>query len=138
LVAKRNPGIAMRNKTFILSVLPERLGICRHDSSAPIPDRVYQSSFFSVTRTLDELSIVCDETHIPKEHACSIGWRCLKIKGPLDFSETGILASLSRSLAEAGIPIFVLSTYDTDYILVKEKDISRAIEALEQDGHNVI
>ncbi|MBW1841400.1 MAG: ACT domain-containing protein [Deltaproteobacteria bacterium] len=127
----------MRNKTFILSVLPERLGICKYDPSAPIPEWAYQFSFFSITRTSDELSIVCNETHIPEEESCSIGWRCLKIKGPLDFSETGILASLSRTLAAAGVPIFVLSTYETDYILVKDKDLARAVEALENDGHKI-
>ncbi|MFC1829441.1 ACT domain-containing protein, partial [Thermodesulfobacteriota bacterium] len=91
-------GSDKTNSVFTLTVLPERLGICKRDPSTPVPDRVYQSPFFSVTRTLDELSIVCDETHLPKEHASSIGWRCLQVKGPLDFSETGIMASLSLSI----------------------------------------
>lgn len=126
------------NRIFTLIVLPERLGICKVDPSAPIPEQVVQSSFFAVTRTLDELSIVCNETQLPENKTCSMGWRCFKVKGPLDFSETGILASLSRSLADAGIPIFVLSTYDTDYILVKDEDLARAVETLQSDGHNII
>ncbi|MFH2218315.1 MAG: ACT domain-containing protein [Pseudomonadota bacterium] len=126
------------NRVFALIVLPERLGICGRDPSATVPDRVYKSSFLSVTRTPDELSIICNETHILKEDRCSIGWRRLQVKGPLDFSETGILSVLSRPLADAGIPIFALSTYETDCILVKEKDLARAVEALESDGHKII
>jgi hypothetical protein len=131
-------GKTKASRVFTLTVLPEQLGICRRDPSAPIPDRVVQSSFFSVTRTPDELSIVCNETHMPKEERCSIGWRCLKIKGPLDFSETGILAALSRALAEAEIPIFVLSTYETDYILVRKQHLTRAVDVLESAGHSVV
>jgi hypothetical protein len=128
----------MQNRAFSLIVLDETFGICRLDPSAPIPERVYQSSFFSITRTLDELSIVCNEMHIPKEHRCSSGWRCLQVKGPLDLSETGILSALSRSLAEAEIPIFALSTYETDYLLVKEQDLKRTVETLESNGHKII
>ena len=95
----------MQNRAFSLIVLGEKFGICRLDPSAPIPKQVYQSSFFSITRTPDELSIVCNEMHIPKAHRCNRGWRCLQIKGPLDLSETGILSALSRSLAEAEIPM---------------------------------
>ncbi|MFC1811189.1 ACT domain-containing protein [Thermodesulfobacteriota bacterium] len=128
----------MQNRTFSLTVLDEKFGICRLDPLASVPERVYQSSFFSITRTPDELSIVCNEMHIPKAHRCSSGWRCLQVKGPLDLSETGILSALSRPLAEAKIPIFALSTYETDYLLVKEQDLKRAVETLESDGHKIV
>jgi hypothetical protein len=128
----------MQNRAFSLIVLDETFGICRLDPSALVPERVYQSSFFSITRTPNELSIVCTETHIPKSHRCSRGWRCFQVKGPLDLSETGILSTLSRSLAEAEIPIFALSTHDTDYLLVKEQDFKRTAETLESNGHNII
>jgi len=128
----------MQKKRFTLSILPDRYGIYRFDPSFSVPERVYQSSFFSITRTLDELSIVCNEIHIPKEHHCSSGWRCLQVKGPLDLSETGILSALSRSLAQAKIPIFALSTYETDYLLVKEQDLKRTVETLESNGHKII
>jgi hypothetical protein len=126
------------NRVFTLIVLPERLGICNLDPAASIPDRVFQSAFFSVTRTPDELSVVCHETHIPEGHPCDRGWRCLQVKGPLDFSETGILFMLSRPLAAANIAIFALSTHETDYILVKEKDLARTVEALQSDGHHIV
>lgn len=128
----------MQNRAFNLIVLDETFGICQLDPRATVPKQVYQSSFFSIIRTPDELSIVCNEMHTPKAHRCSNGWRCLRIKGPLDLSETGILSVLSRSLAEAEIPIFVLSTYETDYLLVKEQDLKRTIETLESKGHKVI
>jgi len=128
----------MQNRAFSLIVLDETFGICRLDPSALVPERVYQSSFFSITRTPNELSIVCTETHIPKSHRCSRGWRCFQVKGPLDLSETGILSTLSRSLAEAEIPIFALSTHDTDYLLVKEQDFKRTVETLESNGHKII
>ncbi|MFC1488802.1 ACT domain-containing protein [Thermodesulfobacteriota bacterium] len=128
----------MQNRAFSLTVLDEKFSICRLDPSASVPERVYQSSFFSITRTLDELSIVCNEMHIPKTHHCSSGWRCLQVKGPLDLSETGILSALLRSLAEAKVPIFALSTYETDYLLVKEQDLRRTVEILESNGHKII
>ena len=128
----------MQNKTFSLVVLDETVGICRLDPSALVPEQVYQSSFFSITRTLDELSIVCNEMHISKADRCSRGWRCLQVKGPLDLSETGILSVLSRILAEAEIPIFALSTYETDYLLVKTQDLNRAVNTLESNGHKII
>ena len=128
----------MHKRTFSLAILDETFGICRLDPSASVPERVYQSSFFSITRTLDELSIVCNERHIPKEYCSSRGWRCLQVKGPLDLSETGILAALFRTLAEVKIPIFALSTHDTDYLLVKEQDLKQTVETLESNGHKII
>ena len=100
----------------------------------PIPEWAH-SGFFSMTRTPDELSIVCNEEIVPDGVACEKGWHCLQVKGPLDFALTGILASLAAPLAEAGISIFAISTYDTDYFLVKELD--RAIAVLFKAGHNV-
>ena len=125
-------------RAFTLTVLSERLGICSLEPPASVPDQIFQSSFFSVTRTSDELSIVCNETHMPKKGRCSTGWCCLQVEGPLDFSETGILSALSRPLAEAQIPIFVLSTYETDYLLVKEQNLNQAIDVLTSEGHSII
>lgn len=87
----------------------------------------------SITRTGDELSIIC--ATIPPEVDGERGWRCLKVRGPLDFSLTGVLASIAAPLAEAAVPIFSISTFDTDYILVREFDLERAKQALIRAGH---
>jgi len=90
-----------------------------------------------MTRTADELSLVCAESAVPQDVQCEPGWRLFKIAGPLDFALTGILESVAQPLAEAAISIFAISTYDTDYVMVKERDIEKAAQALEQAGHRV-
>jgi hypothetical protein len=87
---------------------------------------------------LDELSVVCQEELVPANIRAENGWRGLKVEGPLDFALTGILAGLASALAQAGVSLFAISTFDTDYILVKEKDLAKAIRALEQAGHRVV
>lgn len=94
-------------------------------------------SFVSTTRTAEELSIVCPQIQVPAVMKRKEGWRCLKVRGPLDFSLTGILASLTTPLAKAGISVFAISTYDTDYLLVKEENLEKAIEILVKKGHRV-
>ena len=118
-----------------LSILPTRLAVCRLGKSQPIPPWATNGGFFSVTRTDDELSIVCEEAHIPPGVQVERGWRGLKVEGPLDFSLTGILAGLAGTLANAGISLFAISTYDTDYVLVKEPDLEKTIGALSQAGY---
>jgi hypothetical protein len=120
-----------------LSVLPGRYAICRLSSEALIPDWAGPDDFLSITRTTDELSIVCSETTVPEGAKCDRGWRCLKVEGPLDLSLTGVLASLANPLAEARINIFAISTFDTDYLLVKEENLPRATEVLNQSGHRI-
>lgn len=94
-------------------------------------------SFLSITRTADELSVVCPEEYAPEGAAVEVGWRAMKVEGTLDFSLVGILASISAPLADAGVGIFVVSTFDTDYVLVKEASLERAVSALEGAGHEV-
>jgi len=113
-----------------LSILSGNLAVCRLDKNALIPSWATKSEIFSITRTADELSIVCNENTLPPNIKAEKGWRAFKVEGPLDFSLTGILASLANPLAKAKISIFAISTYDTDYILVKEKDFKRAKEVL--------
>jgi hypothetical protein len=118
-----------------LSVLPEKFMICRLEPEAVIPEWAAGAGpFLSITRTADELSIVGAETNAPGDVKSERGWRCLKVEGPLDLSLVGILASLLRPLAEAQVNIFAISTYDTDYVLVKEEKLARAKEALTQSG----
>ena len=120
-----------------LQLLPERLAICRLEPHEPLPDWVARFPFWSITRTHDELSIVMPEESVPAGWKQETGWRCLKVCGPLEFSVTGILVSLAAPLAEAGVSIFALSTYGTDYLLIREADLESARRALAANGHVV-
>ena len=93
--------------------------------------------FISVTRTIDELSVVCAAVSVPANVTADHGWRGLRVEGPLPFTLVGILASLSATLAAEEISVFVISTYDTDYLMVKDDDLPRAVVALEADGHDI-
>ena len=119
-----------------LSVLPETLAICRLEHEASVPMWA-TGSFVSITRTSDELSIVCHERDVPSGVKTDRGWRALKIEGPLDLALTGVLASIAVPLAEARINIFAISTFDTDYVLVKVDRVAEAIGVLRRAGHVV-
>lgn len=127
----------MTNKKLTMSLMKETYAVCRLSTAEPTPEWVMDSQFFSVTKTSDELSIVCEEEKVPENIKCEKGWRTLKVEGPLDFSLIGILASISTTLAKNGISIFAISTYDTDYILVKDKDLGDSIKALAEGGYEV-
>jgi hypothetical protein len=114
-----------------LSLIPLSLAVCRLNKTASIPSWATCGSFFSITKTDDELSVVCPERNVPANIMSEKGWMALKVKGPLDFSLTGVLASIATPLAEAGISIFAISTFETDYILVKEENVKSAAEILE-------
>lgn len=120
-----------------MKLLPECYGVCRLNSGDDIPGWVTAGEFFSITRTSDELSVVCREQSIPDDVQAEKSWRILKVLGPVDFSLTGILAAISAILAASQISIFAISTYDTDYILVKEKDIDHSIDALKNTGYEI-
>ena len=113
-----------------LILLPDSLAICRLSKDAKIPDWALAGSFYAVTRTEDELSIVCSDGHPPPGTKFDSGWRALKVQGPLALEEIGVLAGITAPLAEAGIPVFVISTFDTDYLLVKQQHLSRAVRLL--------
>jgi hypothetical protein len=121
--------------TFV--ILRETFAICRLDKGAPIPDWTFQGSLFSVTRTKDELSIVCPLINVPKGTICNQAWSCLMVEGPLDLSSTGIISSIASTLEKEGISLFSISTYDTDYVMVKERDLEKAIFALTEGGHRI-
>ena len=127
----------MKLKPLVISVIKDTFVVCRFDSFSHIPESILQSHFYSITKTADELSIVCPEEFFPKDRKCEMNWKCLKIHGPLDFAQTGILSSMTTPLATAGISVFALSTYDTDYVMVKDHDLERAVETLTQSGHRV-
>jgi uncharacterized protein len=121
--------------TLALTVLGERLSICRLDARAQVPAWVTGPSFFSVTRTEDELSVVCAEADVPEAITQQPGWRALKLEGPLDLSMVGVLSSVAAPLAGVGVSIFVVSTFDTDYVLVGEGQLGLAVDTLR--GHGV-
>ncbi|MDS0524246.1 ACT domain-containing protein [Clostridium sp. SHJSY1] len=118
--------------------MKEKYGVCRLNKTELIPQWAEKGDFFSITRTSDELSIVCSEDNIPSGIKCEKDWRVLKIEGTLDFSLIGILASISTILAQKGISIFAISTYDTDYILIKNEDTDKAINSLINEGYEII
>lgn len=121
-----------------LVLLSERFAVCRLSPEAPEPDWARFSELLSTTRTRSELSIVCAERLVPPEVRAERGFRALMIQGQLDFSLTGVLASIAVPLARAGVSIFALSTFDTDYVLVSEDNLSRALDALTQVGFLVL
>jgi len=127
----------MKETKLTMDILPDELAVCRLPSDTAIPDWAWSEGFTSVTRTEDELSVVCAAEPVPAYIKHTPGWRALKVWGPLDFSLVGILAGLSNILADAGVSIFAISTYDTDYILVRGGQLDAATEALKAAGHEV-
>ena len=120
-----------------LTVFPGRYAISRLDAKANVPPWSAAGPFVSISRTPDELSIVCLEANVPAGFISEPGWRILRVEGPLDNELTGIMASIADPLAGASVPIFPIGTHDTDYILVKESHLETAIRALTGYGHAV-
>ncbi len=118
-----------------LSFLSGRFAVCRLTKDEALPAWALGGPFVSVTRTLDELSIVCPAECIPDGVRCEKGWRCLRVRGTLDFAEIGILSSILEPLANARISVFVISTYDTDYVLIKQENETQARAVLAAAGH---
>lgn len=120
-----------------LELLPDVYAVCRLDKNAPVPDWATQGFFFSVTRTAAGLSVVCPDARVAAGVKKESGWKVLMVEGPLDFSLTGVLASLTGPLAREGVGVFALSTYDTDYLLVKEEQLEEAIQVLRAEGYDI-
>ena len=120
-----------------LRTLPDSYAIVRLHPGSELPDWVDKGPFRSVTRTDNEVSVVCRDYDVPEGESAERGWRVLELLGPLDFSLTGVVASLVDPLSRAEIPIFVISTFETDYVLVRGVNLDDAVEALELGGHDV-
>jgi hypothetical protein len=120
-----------------LVLLPDVFAICKLGPDAPIPPWASLGDFWSMTRTAEELSLVCRQGSVPKEVRHEPGWRCVRVAGTMDFSMIGVVASLVTPLAEAEISVFVVSTFDTDYLLVRDRDWERAAAALHAAGHEI-
>ena len=119
-------------------VRPGDYAVLRLPPDAPAPDVGAVDGLVSVTRTPEELSVVCPEDLAVPTDQEERGWRLLTVRGPFEFTLTGIMAALSGALAAAGVPLFALSTFDTDHLLVKNADLARAVAALRGAGHEVV
>jgi hypothetical protein len=119
-----------------LSILPHTYAVCQLHPDGHIPYwALLGDQFVSLTRTSDELSIVCLQENVPPEIKAERGWRCTKAEGPFPFSAAGIHASLAIPLAQANISTLAIATYEADYVLFKEQDTERAVQVLTQAGH---
>jgi hypothetical protein len=125
----------LAQRHFLLSILPDSYTIVGLSPGSEIPGWATQGSFFSVTRTPDELSIVVDESLVPRSIQSQGGWRVMRVHGPFVLAEVGVLASLAGPLAAAKISSFVISTFDTDYLLVANENLAPAVSTLERAGH---
>ena len=125
------------NRRFALTLLSGSFAIVRLAADSRLPPWANDGDFFSATRTSDELSIVCAAGRVPEGVVSERGWRVLKVNGVFALSEVGVLAALSASLAAADVSLFVISTFETDYLLVSEKQLDDAIAALRRAGHRV-
>jgi uncharacterized protein len=139
-------------RRLVLSILPGFYAVCRLDAADGVPGwaggsvpeggavagSAAPAGLASITRTAEELSIVCPEAAVPGDVRSERGWRCLKVQGPIEFTAIGIVASLVAPLAREGVSVFVVSTFDTDYLMVKAADLEKTVFALSGDGHQVL
>jgi len=128
----------MNSPLLRLVVLPERLAVSRLDAKAPIPEWATGDSFLSISRTREELCVICEDRFVPGGAHASRGWRGFKIEGPLDLDLVGILVSVAVPLAQSNIGILPIATYETDYVLVRDRQLVDAIKALRFAGFDVV
>jgi hypothetical protein len=132
---KGEPDVDLHRLTLL--VVDGDFAVCKLESDAPIPPWATAGQLFSVTRTADELSIVCCQDDVPEGVPCERDYCCLRVAGTMPFSVVGVLAALTVPVARAGISVFAISTFDTDYLLLKAGDFEKAIAALQQAGHSI-
>ena len=135
-----NAYITMQPTTmqrFMIHQVPGRLAVAQLAADAEVPSSILNGPISCAVRTPEELSIVCAESAAPERARVECGWVALKLEGPFPFSMTGVLSSVLTPLAAAGVSVFVLSTFDTDYVLVKNDQVTQALKALEREGHIV-
>lgn len=122
-----------------LRLLPAYYSVCRLDPDASLPDGLLGGpGITSITSTPDELSVVCRQEVAPRGERMESGWRVFAVAGPLDLDQTGVLSSLTQPLADGGIAVFAVSTFDTDYFLVRAASLGRAVSVLRAAGHQVL
>ncbi|GLZ40142.1 ACT domain-containing protein [Actinokineospora sp. NBRC 105648] len=125
-------------RRLVIDVVAGDYAVTRFDPGTAVAADLFTApGLVSVTSTPAELSVVAPTSHAPGGGRTELGWRLLTVRGPLEFTLTGIMASLAGSLAAAGVSLFALSTFDTDHILVHDADLTRAVTALREAGHEV-
>lgn len=125
-------------KTLDLEIEPWELAVCGLDQGALVPEWATRGAFHAVVRSPGEVTVICDAALVPAGVKAQKGWRCFGLEGPIPFTETGIIASIAVPLAEAGVGIFVISTFDTDYVLVPGARLDDARRALAAAGHRIL
>jgi hypothetical protein len=131
-------GVSSGQHRLPLEVLPDTLAICRLPADAPLPSWASRpGSFVTISRTAEELSVTSVQALVPPSTRCERDYRALRVRGTLPPDLVGILASIANPLADAGLSIFAISTFDTDYVLVKARDLPAALDALRRAGHEV-
>ena len=128
----------MQRHHLKFSKVPGLFAVCQLGAGDFVPDWCLHGGLFSLTRAADELSIVCREAHVPHDVKHEKDWACLRLEGPFAFSQTGILASFVQPLAEHAIPIFAISTFNTDYVLIKREWMDNALKVLRDAGHEEV
>lgn len=128
----------MSTHSLTLALLPDRYAVAQLPAEAALPEWWPTHGMRHAGWTDDELSLVCEETHVPDDVRCQRGWRMFKLQGPFDFALTGILKAVLDPLAAAGVGIFAISTFDTDYVLVQAPQLDLAVEALGAHGHQIV
>ena len=123
-------------KRLVVDLAPEEYTVTRLAKGTPRPD-IETTGLVSITSTADGISVVCPSSAAPPSEDARPGWRLLTVRGPLEFDLTGVMAALAGELAAAGVTLLAVSTYDTDHVLVKAADLTRALKALREAGHEV-
>ena len=121
--------LQLLNETFTINKLPQ---------FAEIPSILSKGEMCFISRTDEELSIVCPDFMAPNNVQQELGWRCLKVEGMMKLQEVGVLASITQPLSEAGVPIFAVSTFDTDYVFVMDEHLVNVVHVLQQAGHEFV
>jgi len=133
-----NDDVSRQRHQLTFRLLPGRYAVVRLAPDAAVPGWALKGQFSSITRTTDELSIVCLKENVLADISTPPNWACLKLEGPFPFSLTGVLLSFIEPLSCNGIPIFAISTYDTDYVLVQDEFLEASLDRLRAAGHHRI
>ncbi len=121
-----------------LKLLSTPFAVLKLSPSEPIPTWATQSNHFFISKTSDELSIICPEQAVPSEVEASKAWRCFRVDGDLEFEQVGVVATVSKPIADAGISLFLVSTHDRDYVFVHVDSLEKAVETYKSIGFEII
>lgn len=121
-----------------LTLYQEDYAICQLSSDSKVPAWAFEGRFYSISKTDDELSVVCGAAFVPNAIKAEKGWRTFKLHGPFAFDEVGVIASLTVPLAQANLGVFVVSTFDTDYLLIKAAQLTSVLEVLKTEQHKIL